>query len=77
MLARIPLEKQPYLGNQISYRLQVWIILLLIKWRFVGAIVCFSGKCSRQILKLYVTKNDGKNNDSSVFEVLVCPAEDC
>ena len=42
-------------------------------------IACFCGECSSesiQILKLYATENDGKKNDITVFEGLVCPAED-
>ena len=28
-------------------------------------------------LKLYTIKNDGKKNNSRVFEVLMCPVEGC
>ena len=30
---------------------------------------------STQVLKFYAIKNDGKKNDITVFEALVCPAE--
>ena len=64
----------------MSYRLQVWIILFLIEWQFVGVIVCFSGKCSSeraQILIFYATKNNRKNDDIRVFKALVRLAEGC